>query len=244
MLIRAIDSADVTVRPMAFQADLLLWPGFTCNVYGTIEVAEHGVIQLLYTVELSLEVSSSPRTNMAFDTRHLRVRGVLGRDKLRFHWHMTTLTTKIHRFGVLIGFVTPEGSQKKKSNSASHEQRQNSPVAFARQVDLKNKMFLFNFRCMTLLAFVQDRSQKCEYETEKEEKRCDDIRKDTNIWILYGSEEIDRKEKNKREQRCGGQHHASPTEPVLEMTPERSGLRWTCSLSHRRNYLTVPKKIE
>src|SRR4029079_11113246 len=138
MLIRAIDSADVTVRPMAFQADLLLWPGFTCNVYGTIESAELVVIQLLYTVEFSLEISSRAGTNMAFDTRHLRVRGMLGRDKLRLHWHMTALAAKVDRLGVLISFVTTEGSQKKKANSAKREQRQDPPVAFARQIDLKN----------------------------------------------------------------------------------------------------------
>src|SRR4029079_2554562 len=105
MLIRAIDSADVTVRPMAFQADLLLWPGFTCNVYGTIESAELVVIQLLYTVEFSLEVSSRAGTNMAFDTRHLRVRGVLGRDKLRLRCHNTSLSAKVEATGGIDRFV-------------------------------------------------------------------------------------------------------------------------------------------
>ena len=80
MLIRAIDRADVTVWPMAFQADLLLRPSFSRNVNGTIEIAEHGVVQLFYAIELGLEVSSRAGTNMAVDTCHLRVRGVLGRD--------------------------------------------------------------------------------------------------------------------------------------------------------------------
>ena len=199
MLIRAIDRADVTVWPMAFQADLLLRPRFGRNVNGTIEIAEHGVVQLFYTIELGLEVSSRAGTNMAFDTRHLRMRGVLGGDKLRLHWHMTALTTKIDRLGVLISFVTAEGSQKKKANSAKREQRQDPPVAFARQVDLENTVFLFKMRCTTLLTFVQDRAQKREREAEKEKKRCDDIRKDSNVRILYGSEEIDREEKNKSE---------------------------------------------
>ena len=131
MLIRAIDRADVTVRPMAFQADLLLRPRFGRNVNGTIEVAEHCVVKLFYAIELGLEVSSRAGTNMAFDTRHLRMRGVLGGDKLRLHWHMTALTTKIDRLGVLISFVTAEGSQKKKANSAKREHRQDSPVTFA-----------------------------------------------------------------------------------------------------------------
>ena len=131
MLIRVIDRADVTVGPMAFQADLLLRPGFTRNVNGTIEIAEHGVVELFYAIELGLEVSSRAGTNMAFDTRHLRMRGVLGGNKLRLHWHMTALTTKIDRLGVLIGFVTAEGSQKKKANSAKREHRQDPPVAFA-----------------------------------------------------------------------------------------------------------------
>jgi len=199
MLIRAIDRADVTVRPMAFQADLLLRPRFTRNVNGTIEVAQHGVVQLFYTVELGLEVRSRAGTNMAFDTRHLRVRGVLRSNKLRLHWHMTALTTKIDRLGVLISFVTAEGSQKKKANSAKREQRENPPVTFPRQIDLKNVMLLFKLRCATLLAFVQDRAENCECEAQKEEKRCNDIRKDSNVRILYGSEEIDREEKNKSE---------------------------------------------
>src|SRR4030095_11276565 len=115
MLIRAIDRADVTVRPMAFQADLLLRPGFARNVNGAIEVAEHSVVQLFYAIELGLEASSRAGTNMAFGTSYLRVRYVLGGDKLRLHWHMTALTTKVDGLGVLISFVTTEGSQKKKA---------------------------------------------------------------------------------------------------------------------------------
>ena len=198
-MIRTINRADVTVWRMAFQADLLLRSRFGRDVNGTVEVAEHGVVQLFYTIELGLEVSSRAGTNMAFDTRHLRVRGVLGRDKLRLHWHMTALTTKIDRFGVLISFVTAEGGQKKKANSAKREQRQDPPVAFARQIDLKNTVFFFEMRCATLLKFVQDRAQKCECEAEKEKERCDDIRQNSNVRILYGSEEIDREEKNKSE---------------------------------------------
>ena len=199
MLIRAIDRADVTVWPMAFQADLLLRPGFGRNVNGTIEVAEHGVVQLFYTIELGLEVSSRAGTNMAFDTSHLRVRGMLSSDKLRLHWHMTALTTKIHRLGVLISFVTAERSQKKKGDSAEREQCKNPPIAFPRQNDLKNVMLLFKLRSPTLHTFVQDRAEKGKCEAEKEKKRRNDIRKDSNVRILYGSEEIDREEKNKGE---------------------------------------------
>src|SRR5262245_15086147 len=166
MLIRAIDGADVTVRPMAFQADLLLRPRFTGNENRPIEVAEHGVIQLLYTVELGLEVSGRAGTNMAFDTCHLRVRGMLGSDKLRFHWHMTSLTAKIHRLGVLISFVTAEGRQKKESNSTNREQREDSPVTFAGQIDLKNTMLLFNLCRTALLTSVEDGAQKCEREPQ------------------------------------------------------------------------------
>ena len=131
MLIRAIDRADVTVWPMAFQADLLLRPRFARNVNGTIEIAEHGVVELFYTIELGLEVSSRAGTYMALDTRHLCMRCVLGRDKLRLHWHMTALTTKVDRLGVLISFITAESSQKKKANSAKREHGQNPSVAFA-----------------------------------------------------------------------------------------------------------------
>ena len=243
-MVRAIDRADVTVRPMAFKADLLLRPRFARNVNGTIEVAEHGVVQLFYTVELGLEVSSRAGPYMAFDTRNLRVRGVLGCDKLRLHRDMTALTTKIDRLGVLISFVTAKGSQKKKANSAAREQRQDPSIAFARQIDLKNTVFLFEMRCATLRTFLQDRAQKCECEAEKEKKRCNDIRKDPNVRILYGSEEIDREEIKKSEERGGGQNHAGPTEPVLEMTPERWGLCSSCSLRHRGNYLAARGKIE
>ena len=199
MLICAIDRADVTVWPMAFQTDLLLRPRFGRNVNGTIEIAEHGVVQLFYTIELGLEVSRRAGTYVALDTSHLRVRGVLGGDKLRLHWHMTALTTKIDRLGVLISFVTAEGSQKKKADSAKREQRQDPPVAFARQVDLENTVFLFEMSCTTLLTFVQDRAQKREREAEKKKERCDNIRQNSNVRILYGSEEIDREEKNKSE---------------------------------------------
>src|SRR4029077_19538632 len=120
---------------MAFQADLLLRSRFASNINRTIEVPKHGVVQLLYAIDLSLEVSSRARTNMAVNTRHLRMRGVLGGDKLRFHWHMTALTAKVHRLGVLICFVAAEGSQKKKRHSAERERREDPPVAFARQID-------------------------------------------------------------------------------------------------------------
>src|SRR5258707_8122139 len=192
MLIRAIDRADVTVWPMAFQTHLLLRPRFCRNVNGTIKIAEDGVVQLLYTIELGLEVRSRAGTNMAFDTRYLRMRGVLRSNKLRLHWHMTALTTKIDRLGVLISFITAEGSQKKKANSAKREQRQDSPVTFPRQIDLENTVFFFKMRRPTLRTFVQHRAQKRECEAEKEKKRCDDIRQDSNVRILYGSEEIDR----------------------------------------------------
>ena len=238
MLIRAIDRADVTVGPMAFQADLLLRPRFTRNVNGTIEIAEHGVVQLFYAIELGLEVSSRAGTYMALDTRHLRMRCVLRSNKLRLHWHMTALTAKIDRLSILICFVTTERSKKEKANSAEREHRQDSPVTFPRQIDLENTVFFFKMRCPTLRTFVQDRAQKRECEAEKEKKRRDDIRQDSNVRILYGSEEIDREEKNKSEQRRGGQHHAGPTEPVLEMTPKRSR-RWTCSLRHRGKYLAA-----
>ena len=103
---------------------------------------------------------------------------------------------------------------------------------------LENTVFFFKMRCPTLRTFVQHRAQKREREAEKEKKRRDDVRQDSNVRILYGSEEIDREEKNKSEQRRGGQHHAGPTEPVLEMTPKRSR-RWTCSLRHRGKYLAA-----
>src|SRR5262245_6655291 len=199
MLVRAIDRADETVWRMAFQADLLLRAGFSRDVNRTIEVAEHGVVQLFYAIDLGLEVSSRAGTNMAFDARHLRMRGVLGRHKLWFHWDMTALTAKVHRLGVLISFVTAERSQKKKRHSAERECREDPSVAFARQVDLENAMFLVNLRSTTLLTFVQDRAEKYECEAEKEEKRCDHIREDPNVRILSGSEEIDREEKNKSE---------------------------------------------
>jgi len=240
MLICAIDRADVTVWPMAFQTHLLLRPRFCRNVNGTIEVAEHGVVQLFYTIDLGLEVSSRTGTNMTFDTCHLRMRSVLASDKLRLHRDMTALTTKVDGLSILICFVTAEGSEKKKANSANREQRQDPSIAFARQIDLKNTVFLFEMRCPTLRTFLQDRAQKRECQAEKEKKRCDDISEDSDVRILCGSEEIDREEKNKGEERRGRQHHAGPTEPVLEMTPERSALCGTCSLRHRGNYLQLP----
>ena len=59
-------------------------------------------------------------------------------------------------------------------------------------------MFLFK-PCTTLLNFVQDCAQNGERDAEKEKKRRDDVRQDSNVRILYGSEEIDREEKNKSE---------------------------------------------
>ena len=197
MLIRAIDRADVTVWPMAFQADLLLRPRFTRNVNRTIEIAEHGVVELFYTIELSLEVRSRAGTYVALDTRHLCMRCVLRRNKLRLHWHMTALTTKVDRLSILICFVTTERSKKEKANSAEREHRQDSAVTFPRQIDLENTVFFFKMRCPTLRTFVQHRAQKHKREAEKEEKRCDDICKDSNIRILYGSKEIDCEEENK-----------------------------------------------
>ena len=53
-------------------------------------------------------------------------------------------------------------------------------------------MFLFEMRCATLRTFLHDGAQKRECEAEKEKKRRDDVRQDSNVRILYGSEEIDR----------------------------------------------------
>ena len=192
MLIRAINRADVTVGPMAFQADPLFRPRFRCNVNGTIEIAEHGVVELFYTIELGLEVSSRAGTYMALDTRHLRMRGVLRSNKLRLHWYVTALTTKVDRLSILICFVTAERCRKEKANSAEREQRQDSPVTFPRQIDLENTVPFFKMRCPTLRTFVQHRAQKREREAEKEKKRRNDIRENSNVRILYGSEEIDR----------------------------------------------------
>src|SRR5262249_29135119 len=199
MLIRAIDRADVAALPMAVEADLLLRPRFGRNVNGTIEIAEHGVVELLYAVELGLEVSSRAGTYVAFDTCHLRMRCMLGSDKLRFHWYMTALATKIHRLGVLISFVTAEGSQKEKADSAEREQRQDSPVTFPRQVDVENTVFLFKMPCATLRAFVQYRAEESKREAKKQKERCDDIREDADVRILRRCEEINGEEKNKSE---------------------------------------------
>src|SRR3954451_4376503 len=121
MLIRAVDRTDVTVRPMAFQADLLLRPRFGSNMNRTIEIAERSVIKLFYTIQFGFEVSSRAGTNMAVDACDLRVSGVLCRDKLRLHWYVTALTTKIDRLGVLISFIAAERSQKKEGHSAERE---------------------------------------------------------------------------------------------------------------------------
>ena len=59
-------------------------------------------------------------------------------------------------------------------------------------------MFLLN-SCATLLKFVQDCTQKRERDAEKEENWRNDIREDSNVRILYASEEIDREEKNEGE---------------------------------------------
>ena len=90
-----------------------------------------------------------------------------------------------------------------------------------------------------LLKFVQDCAEKCERETEKEKQRRNDIRENSNVRILYGSEEIDREEKNKSEQRRGGQHHPGPTEPVLKMTPKGAGLCCNRSARHCGKYLAA-----
>lgn|SRR5438477_6720780 len=110
MLICAIEDADVALWPMAFQADLLRRPPFVRDVDRPIEIDEHRVVQLFYTVELGLEVSSRAGTNMALDARDLGMRSSLRSNKLRLHWHMATLAAKIDRLGVLIGFVAAEGS--------------------------------------------------------------------------------------------------------------------------------------
>ena len=59
-------------------------------------------------------------------------------------------------------------------------------------------MFLSNW-CSTLFKFVQDCTQKREREAEKEKNWRNDVCQDSNVRILYGSEEIDREEKNKSE---------------------------------------------
>src|SRR5262249_4092535 len=164
----------------------------TRDINRTIKIAEHSVVQLFYSIELGLEVSSRAGTHMAFDTRHLRMSGVLRRDELRFHWHVTALTAKIHRLGVLISFITAECRQKKKAHSANREQREDAPVAFARQIDLENAISFVNFCRTTLFAFVQHRAQESECESEDKEKRCNHIREDSNVGILCGSEQIDR----------------------------------------------------
>src|ERR1041385_2323324 len=191
MLVRAIDRADVTVGRMAFHADLLVRTGFGRDVNRTIEVAEHSVVQLFHTVDFGLEVSRRAGTDMTIDTRHLRVRRVLGRHKLWLHWHMTTLTAKVHRLGVLIRFVTTKGGQKEKADGAKREYRQNPPIPFAGQIDLKNTLFLFAIRCTTFRKHLQNCAEKCECESKDKEKRRDDIPQDTDVGIFCRSEKID-----------------------------------------------------
>src|SRR4030095_28412 len=199
MLICAVERADVALRPMAFQADLLRRPRFIRDVDRPIEVAEPRVVQLFYTIALGLEVSSRAGTNMAFDTRDLGMRSALRSNKLRLHWHMAALAAKIDRLRVLVGLVAAEGSQKKKADGTEREQCENPPATFPRQIDLENATFLFNLRRATLLTFVQDRAEKGECEAEEEEKRSDHIREDANVRILCGREEIDREKKDKSE---------------------------------------------
>ena len=63
---------------------------------------------------------------------------------------MASLAAEFYRLGVLVSFVTAEGSQKKKADSANREQRQNPPVTFPRQIDVENTVFLFKMPCATL----------------------------------------------------------------------------------------------
>jgi hypothetical protein len=51
------------------------------------------------------------------------------------------------------------------------------------------------------------------------------------------SDQIDREEEEKSEERAGGEHHSGPAKPVPEIAPERSRLRGKWSLRHRGNYL-------
>ena len=149
---------------------------------------------------------------------------------------MASLAAEFHRLGELVRFVTAEGSQKKKADNAKREQRQNPPVTFPRQIDMENRVLVFKTPCATLPTPVQDRAENCECEAEKEKEWCDDISKNANVWILGRREEIDREEKNKGEERGGGQHHAGPTNPVLEVAPKGPMLCGNWSVRHRGNY--------
>jgi hypothetical protein len=199
MLIRAIKHADVTARPVAVQADLLRRACLSCDFDWATEVAAHRVVELLYAVELGLEVRGCARTDVSRHTLDTGVSGVLIRYELRLHRHMAVLTTKVDRLGVLVRPVTAERRQKKKAHSTQREQRENPPVTFPRQIDLQNTVLLFNLWQATLRAFVQDRAEESEREAKKEKERCDNIREDADVRILRRCEEINGEEKNKSE---------------------------------------------
>src|SRR6201988_4092913 len=110
---------------------------------------------------------------------------------------MAGLAAEFYRLGELVGFVTAEGRQKKKTDSAKREQRQNPPVTFPRQIDVKNTVFLFKQPCAMLRTSVHDCTQEGERQAKKKKERCDYISKDPNVRIPGGREEIDREEKNK-----------------------------------------------
>src|SRR6266498_2676689 len=95
----------------------------------SIEIIAHSVIELLHAVQFRLEIGSRAWADMARDTLDLRVRGVLGCDKLRFHRKMTSSSAELNRFCNLVGLITPKGRQKQESNACRNKECEKSSVA-------------------------------------------------------------------------------------------------------------------
>src|SRR4029453_12037352 len=118
MLKRAIDVADVFLRPVTLLTDFLTRTHIRWQVNRAVEVVANGVIKLFHPVEFRLEIGGRARADVTRHALNTGVRCVLIRHELRRHRQMTSLAAKTYRLGVLIRLITTKRSDKQECHAA------------------------------------------------------------------------------------------------------------------------------
>ena len=91
--------------------------------------------ELLHAVDLGLHIGGSAGADVTFRALDARVRRIEISRELRLHGRVTGLAAELHRFGVMIGPIAPDGGEHQKPDGASQKARQDLAVARTGKVD-------------------------------------------------------------------------------------------------------------
>jgi hypothetical protein len=117
---------------------------------------------------------------MALGAGNPRVRRMAVRNKFRLHDAVASLTAELDRFGIVIGLVGANCGDQQEKHRAGQEKPEESPVAFARQINTNGREWASGLYDMPV-------SKKCADNRHHEANNCetgrDEICQDADVRV-------------------------------------------------------------